>query len=244
MEPKLTRGPVVGEVTAWANDVKGVEEMPTQPAQTPVMNSSQLAIIQGKTPKNYIKQRQGRGGKMLDYVEVGYVVQVLNEAFNFMWDFEVADQGVGKDQVWVKGILRIHITPEFSIKKSAFGGSEIKKWAAGIKVGSAMDIGDDLKAAAADALKKAASLVGVAGDVYYPQMDRLDEETAQISEADLATVLQKNKIFAMAVQIGNSAEEYKEKVKADFKLQSFNDLTKAQASQVIEQLNQEIAETF
>jgi hypothetical protein len=131
----------------------------------PEFNEAQLRIIERRTPVQFIKQRPGRGGKMLDYVEVGYVVQQLNEAFHFMWDFEIEEQQIGSSQLWVRGKLRIHVRPDFAIVKSAFGGSDIK-----LKEGRPMDIADDLKAASADALKKAASLLGLAADVYYPGM--------------------------------------------------------------------------
>ena len=136
--------------------------------QVPTFNEAQLRIINRNTPKEFILQRVGRGGLTLDYVEVGYVVQQLNEAFNFMWDFVIDDQKVGLAQVWVKGSLRVHISPDFSITKSAFGGSDIKK---SRDTGDVIDIADDLKAASADSLKKCASLIGIAADVYYPRLN-------------------------------------------------------------------------
>lgn len=122
------------------------------------------------TPKEYIKQRVGRGGMTFNYVEAGYVIEVLNRVFNGMWDFEIMDKQIGKEKVWVLGKLTIHIqTSEGvqSISKSQFGGADIKR--ARNETKSVIDIGDDMKAAASDALKKCASLFGVAKDVYFPQ---------------------------------------------------------------------------
>lgn len=137
----------------------------------PTLNDAQLTIINGATPKKYIKQRVGRGNKTFDYIEVGYVVQTLNQAFHRAWDWEVDQQEVGRTQVWVKGRLTVYFSPEFKVTKTSFGGSDIKK----NRDGEVIDIADDLKAASADALKKAASMIGIGADVYFPQMDRLEE---------------------------------------------------------------------
>src|SRR3990167_7491447 len=61
----------------------------------PTFAETQTKAIFEKTPKNMIKRREGRGGKTFDYVEVGYVVNKLNEVFNYLWDWEIADQGIG-----------------------------------------------------------------------------------------------------------------------------------------------------
>lgn len=131
-------------------------------------------LLGEKTPKKYIKQRVGRGGKMLDYVETGYVVKKLNEVFNGMWDYDVLSEEIGKNHIWVKGRLTIKFMDGHgniqSITKTQFGGSDIKR----TKDGEVIDIADDLKAAASDALKKCASLLGVAGDVYFQEEQQTD----------------------------------------------------------------------
>ena len=141
--------------------------MPVPQDILPTLNEAQVRIVKRSTPPEFVKQRMGRGGLTLDYVEVGYVVDQLNEAFNFMWDFEIEGEKVGTTQVWVKGKLRVHVSPDVSIVKTAFGGADIKK---SRETGDVIDIADDLKAASADALKKAASLLGIAADVYYPNL--------------------------------------------------------------------------
>ena len=130
----------------------------------PTFQNSVIDVLKKKTPASEIKKRQGPGGKMLDYVTIGYVVSQLDEAFQKLWEFEVIDQQVGKTQVWVKGRLTVHLAPTFSLKKEAFGSSDIKSF----KTGGVIDIGNDLKSAASDALKKAASLLGIASDIFYP----------------------------------------------------------------------------
>jgi len=104
-----------------------------------------------------IKQRQGRNG-WLDYVEGHAVIQRLNEAFEGAWSFEVVSHEVRQDEVLVLGRL----TAE-GVGKMQFGASQVtREKASGLPV----SLGDDLKAAGTDALKKCASLLGVGLHLY------------------------------------------------------------------------------
>lgn len=126
----------------------------------PELTTAQKVLLTKKTPERYIQNRPGPGGKMLSYVAVGYVVDQLNELFNHRWDWIIEDQQVGTAEVWVRGKLIVYLSKDFTLTKSAFGGSKRKT-----------DIGDDLKSASSDALKKAASLIGIASDIYWPEGD-------------------------------------------------------------------------
>lgn len=132
----------------------------------PLLTREQLQFITKKTPMRFIRLRPGPGGKQLSYVEVGYIVQVLNHAFGWDWDFRVYDQQIGKRQVWVRGELTVRINGH-SITKSQYGGSDIKT----NRSGDAISVADDLKTAASDCLKKCASLLGIAGDIYWRDLD-------------------------------------------------------------------------
>ena len=133
-----------------------------------VIQEIKTALVDFKTPSKYIKQRVGTGGKMFDYVEAGYVVKTLNEKFNWkgvpLWDFKIIDKQIGNTQIWVLGELTLHISDAITITKQQFGAADIKKSRATQAI---ISIGDDLKAASSDALKKCASLVGIASDVYW-----------------------------------------------------------------------------
>jgi len=131
------------------------------------LSQKQWDIIGSITPADKIKQRPGRGGMTFDYVEAGYMVDLLNTTFNGLWDFEVLEQQVGNTQVWVKGRLTVWVTQELKIIKTQFGGSDVKKTREGIPV----DIADDLKAASSDCLKKCASLLGFAKDIYWKEKE-------------------------------------------------------------------------
>ncbi len=136
------------------------------------LNKAQLTFITQKTPDQFIKKRPGPGGTQLSYVEVGYVINILNQAFGWDWDFRIIDQQVGNRQVWVRGELTIRIVTH-SITKGQYGGSDIKF---SRQTGDPVSIADDLKAAASDCLKKCASMLGIAGDVFWKELDNWNNE--------------------------------------------------------------------
>jgi hypothetical protein len=109
-----------------------------------------------------IKQREGRGGKMLDYLETHAVITRLNEAFGGAWSFEVVDYKTMEGEIIVKGRLTAG-----GVSKEQFGSNEVHrlKGENGEK-GAPVSVGDDLKAAASDALKKCATLFGVGLHLY------------------------------------------------------------------------------
>ncbi len=130
------------------------------------LNKAQLNFISQKTPEQFVKVRPGPGGMQLKYVEVGYVISVLNQVFGWDWDFRIMDQQIGKKQVWVRGELTVRLK-DHSITKGQFGGSDIKS----NRNGDPISIADDLKTAASDCLKKCASMLGIANDLYWKDSD-------------------------------------------------------------------------
>jgi|WetSurMetagenome_2_1015567.scaffolds.fasta_scaffold01987_6 hypothetical protein len=133
-------------------------------------------LIMEETPPEYIKEKPGRGGFKLKYVETGYMIDRLNKIFNYMWSFEVVEktQNQSLTQVQVRGRLTGYIviptTPPIvqAIVKEQYGGSDIKRFGQGHPLaGSPMDIADDYKSATSDALKKCASMLGIAADLYW-----------------------------------------------------------------------------
>ena len=129
------------------------------------LKATQIQAILAKTPKEHIQMRPIRGGGQAAYVSVSYVTDKLNQVFGWLWGFEITEKIVEKDlgQVVVKGKLIIKDQDNNErIVKEQFGSSDIKK----DRQGKIISLGDDLKAASSDALKKCASLLGVAHDVY------------------------------------------------------------------------------
>lgn len=129
----------------------------------PVLYTEQLIHIMQKTPKEHIYTRPAKGGGVWDYVTGVYVKKVLNYVFAWNWDFEVKEKGIEGDLVWVLGRLTVRTKTGATIVKEQFGRADLKKKKDGTGY---VDYGNDLKAATTDALKKCASELGIASDVY------------------------------------------------------------------------------
>lgn len=126
---------------------------------------AQIELLSAPTPPKFIKRRKGRGGMVFDYVETNYVLARLNATFIFDWDSEVLEQIIDKDddQIATKIRLIVRFADGKEVKKDAWGGAEIKRLRESKKI---MDLANDLKASESDAIKKAASMLGICWDVY------------------------------------------------------------------------------
>ncbi len=118
-------------------------------------------ILEKPFEPNLIKTRKGNFGNELSYVEGHAYIKRLNEAFNGQWSFEIISHEVNDQQVIVVGKLTAD-----GIVKMSFGCTVITK---NSETKEIVSIGDDLKAAATDALKKAASFLGVGLHLYEGQ---------------------------------------------------------------------------
>lgn len=144
------------------------------------LTERQNGIIHATTPSEFIKERIARGNKKVKYVEGGYIVSQLNAAFTpFGWQFEVLEHGILEGEVWVKGRLTIKDHKRgYEVFKMQFGQATRHK---------GVPLGDSLKSAATDCLKKAASSgLGVALDVYWKHLDT-DTPTGKLPSARKAT---------------------------------------------------------
>ena len=121
-------------------------------------------LIQVPTPSEFIKERPGKGGRTFRYIEGGYVIARLNQIFSPIgWDFDVVNQQIEQTEVIVRGRLSIKdFKTGFSIGKTRTG---TKQRMAGVP------LGDTIKAAETDSLKKCASHFGIGLDVYWQQLD-------------------------------------------------------------------------
>jgi len=118
-------------------------------------------LIQVATPTEFIKNRPGKGGKQFTYVEGGYVIAQLNKIFKNCWDFVILSERVEPNEVVIRGALKIKdFKTGHSIVKTQYGTKERN---------AGVPLGDTLKAAATDCLKKCASMLGIALDVYWKQ---------------------------------------------------------------------------
>lgn len=153
-----------------------------------IFNPNQIQKLWNSTPVKYKYLRPAKGGGNWDYVKVSYVRKVLDSVFGFNWDFEV-ETTLGEafeiakmtKMCVVKGTLRGRVLVDgqwVEVKKTQFGRADVK-FLTETKNGKKtvkldeftgapvpMDFGNDMKAASSDALKKCASLLGIAADVY------------------------------------------------------------------------------
>ena len=116
-------------------------------------------ILERPFASDQIKQRHGTNGDVLDYIEGCAVIQRLNECFDAEWIFEIQEHHVYDDEVVVLGKLTAQ-----GVAKSQFGKSRITR---AKKDNAVISLGDDLKAAATDCLKKCATLFGVGLHLYF-----------------------------------------------------------------------------
>lgn len=126
-----------------------------------------------------IKSRAGAKGSSLSYLSGSTVIDMLNNAFGYMWSWKAEQEWIQPSQpkfnpkydkepveqppvAHVKGTLTIHLFDEneasYSIVKTGYGSKAV--------LGSQMDQESIFKAAGTDALKKAASLLGIGLQLY------------------------------------------------------------------------------
>jgi len=160
------------------------------------LNPSQVAIVSQTTPRELIKKRKGRSGKTYDYLPHVHVARKLNEAFNHQWNFETKPifQFCNDKELTVKGRLTIYCPNGQTIIKEQFGQQDLL---------NQMPLGDALKGAASDALKKCASLLGIALDLYgdkelqdlnhepkqKPKPNQQPNQNGKMSEAQKSLIL-------------------------------------------------------
>jgi len=193
------------------------------------ITDSQWKAIGEITPADKIKTRPGRGGKEFRYVETSYIIELLNKTFNGLWDFTVEDQQVGASQVWVRGILTVKLAPNLEISKTQYGGSDIK-----MSQGKSIDVADDLKAAASDCLKKCASLMGFAADIYSKPAEESEDSPTISNRGGMVTNSQVKYIYTL---ISKSPDVNADDLKKELGVESMNDLTFEQASKLIDKLS-------
>jgi hypothetical protein len=116
--------------------------------------------LEAPFPHDLVKTRPGAFGNSLSYIEGHTVIGRLNAAFDANWSFEIISHEILEDEVLVCGKFRADTA---GVIKMAFGSSRITR---DNRTGNPTAIGDDLKAASTDALKKAATLLGVGLYLY------------------------------------------------------------------------------
>src|SRR4051812_23700632 len=218
------------------------------------LSEAQVDFLMQRTPRREIKMRAGRGGMQFAYVEHGYVTERLNLVFGFNWDFEIVDKQILDDEVIVQARLTVRTPGGQTIVKTQFGGAEIKRHASGARSGRPLSIADDYKAAASDALKKCASLLGIGLDLYgrdrpdaaEPEEPPAPKEPSQVIDATaritdmagqgngMSTPRQQHDIRRSAALAGMEVGE----LCSSLGVQELAELTEARAARVIARLEQ------
>lgn len=121
------------------------------------------ATSRTKTSPLYVQKREGPGGKSLDYVDEGYMRNILNQEYP-IWSWEVIKyEFLGKEAIGCHGRLSIvdNGVPRFFDSLAAHRISVSKK------TGNFVDLSNDMKSANTEAFKVACNrFCNIADDVY------------------------------------------------------------------------------
>jgi len=203
-------------------------------------------LIEKEFDKSLIKSRRGRSGITLSYVETSEYIKRLNSIFDYNWSFEIVDEKVDNGFVIVRGKL----TAE-GITKSQYGTSQIT---VGKDSGEVLAIGDDMKSAGSDALKKCCSLFGI-GLHLYNDADNgngnngnnggngngMNKPSGNKGNGGI-TKAQIGKIKADRTKLGMSSNDVLDLIQRMFNTRDFMQLNKEMASSVISVLEKKIAD--
>ena len=206
------------------------------------MTSETLVALQKPFAPGDIRQREGSFGKTLDYLETHTVINRLNEALGGNWSFHIVDHVVRED---LSEVIVIGKLVAEDVVKMQIGSASLKRHR---QTGELVSLGDDLKAAASDALKKAATMLGVGLQLYrneqlQPPAPQTQKPSQRPSTNDPAPSTKQTRLSAkqhqlilkLAAEAGLSKEELNRQCQqrhgcvADF-------LSKADASRLIEAL--------
>lgn len=176
-------------------------------------------ILVAPIPSSLIQQREGGGKKMLSYLSGNTVIDMLNSTFGYMWNWEITSEW-SKDSIpsvnkyvngtfskdstkWtldaqgpvahVKGVLTVFLKSGetiLTIKKEGYGSKSI--------LGKQNDQESIFKAAGTDALKKAASLLGIGLELY-----RNEDEQAYFDQINYDDPWTEEMLLKHAVDLAN-----------------------------------------
>lgn len=118
------------------------------------MNEKAKKILEKPFSEGCVKKRSFGNGKEFWYVESPEYIKRLNEAFGYEWSFEIESMRILKEEVVVLGKLTAN-----GIIKMQYGSSSGTQE-------EFFSLGDKIKAAGTDALKKCSSLFGLGLYLY------------------------------------------------------------------------------
>jgi hypothetical protein len=149
------------------------------------------------TPKAYIKKKMG-----LDYVEIGYMKAIADKEFPG-WSWEIINsEALGSEAYVVHGRLKWYDNGVMRIGDMVAAHRIQKKQGTQVFV----DVGNDIKAANTDCMKKALNMyLNIADDVYKNQYEDPSLSDEQIKAIRvLADEISADKLIEMDTLIENS----------------------------------------
>ena len=206
-----------------------------------IFNEAQRALVMNETPRYKIKKRKGKAGEMWSYVDVGYVIEQLNILTGFRWDFNKITEDTNPEylkvslqvikQFIVSGTLVIKDKDGNSISKSDTGRKDVMEK----KAGGWLDVGNDLKAAWSDCLKRCASKFGIALDVYSGAVKR--RQDSEHPEAKI-TDAQRKRLELLASKSGMGHSGLKALIAKDYDYLSTKDIQRRHFDELVIKLEQ------
>ena len=126
-------------------------------------------------PSDVIKVRldAGTGNKPLSYVGHPEYTRRLDALFPFAWDFRTEVAGLTDSHVAVKGSLSITLEDGRTVTRENFGHGTINR---------GFPLGDAMKVAAIDALKKCCSAFGIGQHLYDGDNDQINRQQQRASQ--------------------------------------------------------------
>ncbi len=194
------------------------------------MEKKVIEVLERKFKKEDIKSRKGGFGKMLDYVEGHKVLQRLNEAFDGDYSIEIMtplDKAVidGK-HVIVHARITVFQDGKANVIRDGIGGKTITN----------ADLPSIYKAACTDAIKKAATTLGVALDLYGTDEKDDDDKEDKVIEKEVQNLpIQEGQKKAIETLVRSKKMDMKVLL-AENKIDDLSKLTETQAKVIIENL--------
>jgi hypothetical protein len=158
----------------------------------PIFEQHQVQYLQRRTPNAHIYDRPGKGNQTFYYITAAFVIKSLNILFGYNWSFEIKSFDIKGKQCLVHGRLTGTVTrdsKDITIYRESFGRADIKLTKGDNKP---LDLGNDLKAAESDCLKRCYRQLGGALDVFatneYAEIiltDDAGEELDPVKEAKI-----------------------------------------------------------
>jgi hypothetical protein len=200
-----------------------------------------------KFPEKDVKTRLLNSGtsseKVIEYISGDKVIERLNECFGLKWSFMVTDKivDVPLGQIAIGGRLSLQIDEEHVFKEQ-WGSSAIETY----PNGQIISLGDNIKAATTDALKKCATHFGIGLYLYdndevklvnkgymAPATEEKKDEVEKLREL-IHTELPCTKAqISTIIKIIKENELDIEKVKERYKVTELKDIKKDAASEFI-----------